>query len=67
MEENSPCKKITFLKPEGSREKGRPRLRWLDSVLKDVKLLKVEAWWKKALHRNTWGRIIKKAKVHKRL
>jgi hypothetical protein len=41
-----------------------PKLRWLDSVLKDVKLLKVEAWWKKALDRNIWGRIIKEAKVH---
>jgi hypothetical protein len=26
-----------------------------DSVLKDVKLLKVETWWKKALDRNIWG------------
>jgi hypothetical protein len=25
-----------------------------DSVLKDVKLLKVETWWKKALDRNIW-------------
>jgi hypothetical protein len=29
--------------------------------------LKVEAWWKKALDRHLWGRIIKKAKVHKGL
>jgi hypothetical protein len=26
--------------------------------------LKVEAWWKKALDRNIWGRIIKEAKVY---
>jgi hypothetical protein len=44
MEENSPCKKITFSQTEGSREKGRPKLRWLDSGSKDVKLLKVETW-----------------------
>jgi hypothetical protein len=62
MEENSPCKKINFSQPEGSRKKGRPKLRWLDSVLKDVKLLKVEKWWKKARDRNIWGRI-KEAKV----
>jgi hypothetical protein len=49
MEENSPCKKITFLQPEGSWKKGRPKLRWLNSVLKNVELLKVETWWKKAL------------------
>jgi hypothetical protein len=64
MEENSPCKKITFSQPEGSQKKGRPKLRWLDSVLKDVKLLKVETWWKKAYDRNIWQRMIKEAKVH---
>jgi hypothetical protein len=64
MEENSPCKKITFSQPEGSREDGRSKLRWIDSVLKVVKFLKVEAWWKKALDRNIWRRIIKEAKVH---
>jgi hypothetical protein len=67
MEENSPYKKITFLQPESCRKEGRPKLRWLDSVLKDLKLLKVETWWKKARDRNIWERIIKKAKVHKGL
>jgi hypothetical protein len=64
MEENSPCKMVTFSQPEGSQKKGRPKLRWLDSVVKDVKLLKVETWCKKARNRNIWGRIIKEAKVH---
>jgi hypothetical protein len=63
--ENSPCKKITFSQPEGSRKKGRPKLRWLDSLLKDVNTLKGEAWRKKALDRNIWVSIIKEAKVHK--
>jgi hypothetical protein len=58
---------ITFSQPEGSQKKGRPKLKWLDSVLKDVNLLKVEVWWKKAHDRNVWGRIIKEAKVHKGL
>jgi hypothetical protein len=65
MEKNSLCKKIIFSQPEGSRKKGRLKLRWLDSVLKDVKLLKVETRWKKALVWNIWGRIIKEDKVHK--
>jgi hypothetical protein len=55
------------LQPESSQKKGRPKLTSLDSVLKDVKLLKVEAWWKKALDRNIWERIIKEAKVHEGL
>jgi hypothetical protein len=64
---NSPYKKTTFSQPKGSRNKGRTKLRWLHSVLKEVKLLKVETWCKKALDRNIWGRIIKEAKVHKGL
>jgi hypothetical protein len=67
MEEKSSCKKITFSQPEGSRKMGRPKLRWLDSVLKDVKLLKVETWWNKVRDRNIWRMVIKEAKVHKGL
>jgi hypothetical protein len=54
------CKKITFSHPEGSRKKGRPKLRWLDSVLKDLKILKVTAQ-----DRDLWSKIIKEAKAHK--
>jgi hypothetical protein len=43
MEDNAPSKKITFSQPEGSRKKGRPQLRWPDSVLKDLKMLTVTA------------------------
>jgi hypothetical protein len=66
-EENSPCRKINVSQPVGSQKKGILKLRWLDSVLKDVKLLKVEIWWKKGLDRNICGRITKEAKVHKGL
>jgi hypothetical protein len=67
MEENSPCKKTIFSQLEGCRKNGIPKLKCLDSVLKDIKTLKVEEWWKKALDKNIWGRIIKEAKVHKGL
>jgi hypothetical protein len=67
MEDNAPCKKITFSQPEGSRKKGRPKLRWLDSVLKDLKILKVTACWRTAQDRDLWSKIIKEAKAHKGL
>jgi hypothetical protein len=54
MEENSPCKKITFLQPEGCRKKERPKFRWFDS-LKRCKVIESETWWKKARDRNIWG------------
>jgi hypothetical protein len=67
VQDNVPCRKITFSQPEDSRNKGRPRLKWLDSVLKDLKTLEVNAWWKKAWHRDQGSEIIKEAKTHKGL
>jgi hypothetical protein len=54
--EISPCRKLTFSKPEGTRRAGRPSLRWLDSVEKDLKLLGTRGWKTKALDRNLWRR-----------
>jgi hypothetical protein len=31
-EKSNPCKKLTFTKPEGVRKRGRPPVRWMDSV-----------------------------------
>jgi hypothetical protein len=44
MEENSPCKEITFSQLERSQKKGIPKIKVIDSVVKDVKLLKVQMW-----------------------
>jgi hypothetical protein len=66
MEDNAPCKKITS-QPEGSRKKARPKLRWLDSVLKDLKILTVTVWWRTAQDRDLWSKITKEAKAHKGL
>jgi hypothetical protein len=59
------CRKLTFSELEGSRKKGRPKLRWLDEVPQYLKILKVTTWWKKAQHRDSWKAVIKKTTVHK--
>ncbi|GFX82322.1 hypothetical protein TNCV_973341 [Trichonephila clavipes] len=38
------CKKIFLAKPMGNRPGGRPPLRWIDCVEKDLKILKVKNW-----------------------
>jgi hypothetical protein len=62
--EISPCRKLTFSKPQGTRRAGRPSLRWLDSVEKDLRLLGIRGWKTKALDRNLWRRILEEAKTH---
>jgi hypothetical protein len=53
----------TFSQPEGGRKKGRPRLRWLDSVLKDLQTLEVNSWWKITPDRDLWREVIREAKA----
>jgi hypothetical protein len=65
MDESLLCRKLTFSQLEGSRKKGRPKLRWLNDVLQDLKILKVTAWWKKAQDMDSWKAVIKEAKAYK--
>jgi hypothetical protein len=37
--ETDPCRKVTFTKIERRRKKGRPSIRWLDSVKQDLRVL----------------------------
>jgi hypothetical protein len=53
MDESSLCRQLVFSQLEGSRKKGRPKLKWLDDVLQDLKILKVTAWCKKAQDRDS--------------
>jgi hypothetical protein len=44
MQELDPCRKLTQLKPEGTRSVGKPKLRWFESVeggLKNMDLRKL--------------------------
>jgi hypothetical protein len=37
-------KRVFQSKPEGSRRRGRPRMRWLVDVEKDLQEMKVKRW-----------------------
>ena len=49
------------------QKEGMPGLRWLDSVLKDLKTLEVNALWKKSQDIDLGSEIIKETKAHKKL
>jgi hypothetical protein len=57
------AKRIFERKPTGRRSLGRPRLRWLDDVCDDLKVLKVRNWKKLATARKVWNDLSKKAKT----
>jgi hypothetical protein len=63
MQDNLPCKKITLDKPEGKRRVGRPNLRWMDGVMRDVEGLGVRNWWIKGKDRDGWKRLLESAKT----
>ena len=56
-------KKIFDSKLEGSRRKGRPRVRWLEGVQKDLEEMKVRRWLQKTVDREEWASVIKEDKA----
>ena len=50
-------------KEEGSRIRGRPRLSWLECVEKDILDLKAKRWRQKAVDREKWAPVFKKARA----
>ena len=56
-------KKVFVGKPNGRGKAGRPKLRWLDCIENDLKLMAVKRWRKKAEDRSVWDIILKEALV----
>jgi hypothetical protein len=44
-------KKMCESKPEGRRRTGRPRVRWLEDVERDLRELRLKRWRQKAVDR----------------
>jgi hypothetical protein len=63
MNETRSVKKIFEGKLGQRRSRGRPRLRWINDVEDDLRKLGVKRWRMKALEREEWALIIKKAKL----
>ncbi|KAI5752917.1 hypothetical protein M8J77_021772 [Diaphorina citri] len=64
MEEGRMPKKILTTKIYATRKKGRPRLRWMDQVVHDLKVMKTTGYGTKVKNRSEWRRIVEEAKAH---
>ena len=65
MDQARPTGKLLDWKPMGTRPVGRPRQRWQEDVMKDLKKLKVKHWKETAKVRRTWRDLAEKAKSRK--
>jgi hypothetical protein len=67
MEKTKIVRKITEWNPIGMRSKGRPRNRWKDELLNDLKKLKVKNWTYLIKDRNVWCELVQKTETHRGL
>jgi hypothetical protein len=67
MDQARLTRKLLDWKPMGTRPVGRPKQRWQEDVMEDLKKLKVEKWKETAKDRRTWRDLAEKAKTYKQL
>ncbi|GFV99475.1 uncharacterized transposon-derived protein F52C9.6 [Trichonephila clavipes] len=63
LNEDRCCKKIFLAKPMGNRPRGRPPLRWIDCVKKDLNILKFKNWRTVAKSRDAWRRLLENSRA----
>jgi hypothetical protein len=67
MDQARPTREVLDWRHMGTRLVGRPRQRWQEDVMEDIKILKVKNWKETAKKRRTWRDLPEKAKTHKGL
>jgi len=63
INETRSVRKIFEGKLEGRRDRGRPRLRWINDVEDHLRKLGVKRWRTKALDGEEWAPIIREAQA----
>jgi hypothetical protein len=67
MTEDNNVNKIKSWKPMSKRPIGRPKLRWEDDVLGDIKSMNVRNWKNVAQDREGWKKVVEQARTSNRL
>ena len=66
MEEGAMARKMVEGRLFIGRRKGRPRLRWMDDVVADLRAMRIKQWMEKMQERERekWRLIVEEAKTH---
>ena len=67
MAENNILQKIMRWKPMTKRPIGRPKTRWEDDVLEDIKSINIRNWKKVAQNRDRWKKVVEQTRTLYRL
>jgi len=67
MAEDNIVQKIKRWKPTSKRPIGRPKTRWEDDVLEDIKSININNWKKVAQNRDSWKKVVEQARILYRL
>jgi len=67
MAEDNIVQKINRWKPMSKRPTGRPKTRWEDGVLEDIKSTNVRNWTKLAQNKDSWKKVVHQTRILHRL
>jgi hypothetical protein len=67
MVEDNIVQKIKRWKPMPKRAIGRPKTRWENDVLEDIKSINIRNWKKVAQNRDSWKKVVEQARILYRL
>ena len=67
MAEDNIVQKIKRWKRMSKRPIGRPKTRWEDDVLEDIKSMNISNWNKVAENRDSWKKVVEQARTLYRL
>jgi hypothetical protein len=67
MAEDDNVQKIKRWKPMSKRQIGRPKTRWEDDILEDIKSMNARNWKKVVQNRDSWKKVVEQARTLYRL
>jgi len=67
MAEDNIVQRVKRWKPMTKRPIGRPKIRWEDDVLEDIKSMNVRNWKELVQNRDSWKKVVEQARTLYRL